>query len=335
MTALRTAATGTAPDVVDALVESGIVAPEDRERALGVVAARLPGRSQPTGSAGNLVATLLGYVGGILVVAAGALLLSLRWNALTVPTRVLALAVAAALLAVVAVVLRRSDRGDGADDAGRRTLAGVLGVGAAGLSAFAAGTGLEHRWDMGSMAPASLSFLLFTALAVVFHLISPSVPGQLAVAFGAVVTIFLVTDWALADSIITAGLLVLAVGIGWLVLAELGAWRADVTARLVGGAITVIGAQTPLFHNGPSDSSHGLAYALLTLVGFGGFFTFVRRREWPYLAVGVIGLTLAATEAAVDYFDGSGAAIGLLVAGSVLLITSLIAMRLRRGTDAA
>lgn len=64
MTALRTAATGTAPDVVDALVESGIVAPEDRERALGVVAARLPERSQPTGSAGNLVATLLGYVGG-------------------------------------------------------------------------------------------------------------------------------------------------------------------------------------------------------------------------------------------------------------------------------
>lgn len=54
---------------------------------------------------------------GILVVAAGALLLSLRWNALTVPTRVLALAGAAALLAVVAVVLRRSDRGvDGGND---------------------------------------------------------------------------------------------------------------------------------------------------------------------------------------------------------------------------
>jgi len=67
----------------------------------------------------------------------------------------------------------------------------------------------------------------------------------------------------------------------------------------------------------------------------GGFATFVRLREWPYLAVGVIGLTLAATEAAVDFFDGSGAAIGLLVAGSVLLITSLIAMRLRRGTEAA
>lgn len=126
----------------------------------------------------------------------------------------------------------------------------MLGVGAAGLSAFAAGTGLEDRWTIGSMAPASLAFLLFTALAVAFYLFSPSVPGQLAVAFGAVVTIFLLTDWALADSIITAGLLVLAVGIGWLVLAAAGAWRADVTARLLGGAITLIGAQTPLFHDG-------------------------------------------------------------------------------------
>lgn len=45
----------------------------------------------------------------------------------------------------------------------------------------------------------------------------------------------------------------------------------------------------------------------------------------------MIGLTLAATEAAVDYLPGrAGAASGLLVAGAMLPATSVVAMRLHK-----
>jgi len=101
------------------------------------------------------------------------------------------------------------------------------------------------------------------------------------------------------------------------------------TALIVGSIIGV-----GIFSLPYSLASYGpislVAMAVAT-VGAVAFAAYVRVRVWPYLAIGVIGLTLAATQAAVDYLPGAaGAAAGLLVAGAMLLATSLLAMRLRK-----
>jgi hypothetical protein len=58
---------------------------------------------------------------------------------------------------------------------------------------------------------------------------------------------------------------------------------------------------------------------------------FMARPSWPYLAVGVIGVTLAVPEALLDWTEGSvGAAGVLLVSGATLLAASLLGLRLRR-----
>ena len=318
---------GTAPGIVTALVDSGIVAADDRERALAIVTQRLGTRRAPASGASNtLLATLLGYVGGILVVAAGAVFISLQWNQMSVPTRILALAGSALVLAIVTAVVRLT--GEQPVESARRQLAGVLGLGASALAAGAHGVFLEDRLKPNTSVIPVWVFGLFTILAVLFYLFSPSLPGQLGIGFGLFILIASGGSALFDGSSLLQGIALLIIGLGWLALAEMGRWREDQTARLVGGALTLLGAQFPMFDG--RDNRQILAYVLLTLVGVGAFAAYLRFREWPYLAMGVVGLTLAATEAAVDFIEGSGAAVGLLVAGVVLLITSLLALRLRR-----
>ncbi|HEX6485476.1 MAG TPA: hypothetical protein VF012_02095, partial [Nocardioidaceae bacterium] len=54
----------------------------------------------------------------------------------------------------------------------------------------------------------------------------------------------------------------------------------------------------------------------------------------PYLAVGVVGVTLAVPEALLDWTEGSlGTAGVLLVAGVTLLGASLLGLRLRKEVE--
>ena len=273
MNAPRIESGSTAPELVASLIDAGIIAPEDRARALALVSERLPtSTSEAAGPTSTLIATLAGYVGGILVLAAGGVFLSLRWGQLSLASRVLALAGAGAILATVAAVVRRGGQAAGTDDTPRQRLAGVLGIGAAALAAGAVGTWLDARLDPSSQAVPSIAFAVFTLLAVTAYLFSPTLPGQLAIAWGVVVTTFTTTDLALERSALPAGLVLLAIGLLWLALAERGTWREDQTARLVGGAIALIGAQAPAFES--SDTGiRALAYVLL-------FLLWQRRLHW-------------------------------------------------------
>ena len=81
MNAPRIESGSTAPELVASLIDAGIIAPEDRARALALVSERLPtSTSEAAGPTSTLIATLAGYVGGILVLAAGGVFLSLPWG---------------------------------------------------------------------------------------------------------------------------------------------------------------------------------------------------------------------------------------------------------------
>ena len=60
------------------------------------------------------------------------------------------------------------------------------------------------------------------------------------------------------------------------------------------------------------------------------FWLYVVTRAWPYLATGVIAVTVAVPEALYDWVEGSLGAAGVLLAtGVTLLLSSLAGLRLR------
>lgn len=320
-----TARRRTAPGLVAALVDSGIVSAEDRSRAVEIVEREL-GPAGEDAPRSRVLAEIAGYAGGILVVAAGAVFLAASWREMSLATRVGALLLGALVLAGAGLGARLTGRDTPEDADVRRRLAGAFGIGSAALATGALGTYIEHQHHTGD-GWIALVFGAFTVLALGFYVLAPTVPGQAAVGFGVAATVLNATSgWSDGRTLIKTVIL-LALGIGWLALAELRWWREPETARVVGGALTLLGAETPVFEG----RMQPLAYVLLALVGAVAFAAYVRVRAWPYLAIGVIGLTLAATQAAVDYLPGAaGAAAGLLVAGAMLLATSLLAMRLRK-----
>ena len=74
-----------------------------------------------------------------------------------------------------------------------------------------------------------------------------------------------------------------------------------------------------------------MAYVATAVVGAVSFWVYVVTRAWPYLAAGVVGVTLAVPEALSDWFDGALGAAGVLLAtGVTLLLAALAGLRLRQ-----
>jgi hypothetical protein len=125
--------------------------------------------------------------------------------------------------------------------------------------------------------------------------------------------------------VLAPALTLLGLGVGWLVLAEAGAFREPVVARFVGVGLALFGGQLAL------GEQSWLAYLLTLAVALAGFGLYLRTVSWPYLVAGVLGITLVVPEAVADWTDGSlGVAGGVLVAGLTLLGASLAGLRVRR-----
>lgn len=316
--------------VVSALVGAGLVEEGRRSDATEVVDRVFTGEPPMTASLRRRVSEVAGYVGGAFVVAAAVLFFQSQWVAFSPGARVGILTAITGLLALAAVLLIATDGGFAglrtAPEAVRRRLAGVLFTGAAFTGAVAVGihvNGMVAEGGSGAMMAAGMTGL---ALALVGYLLAPTVLGQVAVAVA-----FLVgTPAALAvmgaEDPLPYGLVVLAVGVLWLVLVEREVWYEMYSARVVGCFLVVLGAQIPV------ASAHAWVGYLATLAAAGaGFALYVYRRFWPYLATGVVGLTLVTPEALTDWTEGSlGTATILLLAGVTLLVTSLLGLRLRK-----
>lgn len=322
--------------VVAALEERGLLDPARHGEAVETVDRVLAGGPAETTTLRRRLAELAGYVGAALVLAAAALFLAEQWADLSVGQQVGLLVGVAVVLAGAGLAAALTGDGPTTVRTGlapvRRRLASVLLTGGGAAAAAAAMVWVEDllptgedRWESDWMVSLAGGGTL-AVLAALGYLLAPSVVGQLGVAVGAMFVVPAVLDGIGDAEAVPLGLTYLGLGLLWLLLAERRVWREVLPARVVGAALVLVGAQIPV----GSDIAW-LGYLLTLVVAAAGFTMYVLRRAWPYLALGVVGVTLAVPEALLDWTEGSlGTAGVLLVAGVTLLGASLLGLRLRQ-----
>lgn len=320
-------------DVVSALEARGLLDPARHEEATGVLDTMSAGESLRTMTLRHLLAEVAGYLGVAFVVAAVAVFVAPRWLDLSLATRLGLLACTALVLGAAGLTLGIAGGGlrglRAASGALRRRLVSVLLTGGAVAGAATATVALLDWAERGPTSREAYvgvgGFLTLAALAALGYAVAPTLVGQLAVAVGLAygsVFVWQVLDLATVGRI-TGTLMVL--GVGWLALAEAGVWREQLPARLLGAAFVLAGAQALL----PDHPTW--CYVLTAVAGVLAFALYAVRRAWPYLALGVVAVTLAVPEALLDWTTGSvGTALALLAAGVTLLVSSLVGLRLRR-----
>lgn len=324
-----------AREVVSALVGAGLVDPARRDDADTIVRSALY-RTVPAGPAASAplrrrMAEIAGYVGGAFVVGAAVLFFSQAWNDLGLAQQVGLLLGSAVVLALAGAGFVRAAGGRAMlgmpEEAVRRRLTSVLLTAAAACTAFGVGLLLDDALTNEELVM-MLAALTAAALALVGYLVAPTTVGQLGTAYATFMAIPSGLGALGADDVSTLpfGLVVLGLGIVWLVAAEQRLWHETLSARVIGCAFAVLGAQLPVF-----DDPSWIGYLATALVGAAAFWMYVRTRAWPYLATGVVAVTLAVPEAVNDWFGGSLGAAGLLLAAGVtLLVAALLGLRLRQ-----
>ena len=327
------------PEVVSALESAGLVDASRRDDALRVVMDVL-GAPEKRVSSRVLLVEIAASVGGALVVASIGLFLGQYWARFTGLVQVMVLAGVAMVLVAGGVTVSRVGSGYGEMRAGRdeirRRLAAALLSAAAAAAGVAVGrlvalqVGDQVANESWPIVAGALTALVLTAAAYVY---APSVVGQLTMT---VAIFMLITGgWSLLDQdqrvTLWPGLVFMAVGILWLAGAEGRLFLEVVEARAIGAVLTLFGAQFTLF----SGDHDNLSYLLMLMVSVAAFAMYLRKVAWPYLVVGVIGVTLVVPEAVIDWTGGSlGPAGAVLVAGVTLLGASLAGFRVRkRATD--
>ncbi len=320
---------------VDSLVEAELLAPSARDRALEVLTGPQPG--PPARGLPKLV-EVVAYLGGALVLAAGALFLFQEWDNLGFGTRVVLLAVVAVVLGVAGVMTARA-RGDvGPDQRSdvRRRLAGSMLTGAAVAVAFLAGYVLDEALNPTFDQvywPAIGGAAVGTVIAAGGYRLASSAVGVVGLMAGILTALGtfvggLNTSGSSGDAY---GLAFFAAGALWLAATEARLFREVTIARALGVGVALFGAQMPVV-----DGTHAwLGYALTLAVAVVGIAVYLPKAAWPYLAGAVIAVTLVVPEAVADWTEGSlGATGGVLVAGITLLGASFAGYRLRAETAA-
>lgn len=325
------------PAVVDALVSAGLVAPDRRDEAEGVVSRTLgtPARQQATSR--GLLVEIAGYVGGALVIASVGLFLAQQWADFSETVQIAVIAAIAVLLAAAGLTVAHVGGGYAEMRAGRdevrRRLTSALLTGAAVAAAFTVGRFVYVVLvDEGGFSdwPLLLGALTGTALAAVAYAYVSTALGQAAMVVGLITAG--TSGWQFADlevayEAVTNGLTFLAIGLVWVGLTESGVLREKLPGRAIGAALSLWGAQMLVFEGNTAN----LGYALMLAVAIGSFGMYLRKVAWPYLVIGVLGITLVVPEAIIDWTgDSLGPAGGVLVAGLTLLGASLAGFRLRK-----
>jgi hypothetical protein len=343
---------GTSRRIVTGLVDAGLVEPQRAQDAVAVVDRELAQRAagevpgEVTGAApgesrrtGPRLTEVIAYAGAALVVVAVILLGAEYWGDLTALQRTLILGGIAAVLLAGALLIVRAAGGSWLlrDRLGARPrfLAGTLVVAAAVAAGVALGSWILHAnfpprtYDLHNV---SMTSGLAVALVVLLigYVLAPSPLLHLALGLATVVLLTSVWTGEGYRAEVLRAVLVLAVAALWLALGLLGRWWSEPQlGGAIGALLLLLGAQMLLAHPEP-----GWAHAVTFVVALALFALYWWRGWWPFLAVGVIALTAAVTEALIEWTDGSlGAGGAVLVAGLVLLAASggAVVLRQRRG----
>ncbi len=321
--------------VVAALVDARLVSPDNQERALAVASAAVK-HPHDVDPMRHRLTEIAGYVGACLLIASATLLVSDHWADFGATARVLVLAGVAAILVLTSFLTssskigRTTSRGHNLTPT-RRRLSSVLWTGAALATAGAAATGLSelgtpHQPEW--LVPFAIGFSV-TTICAVGYVLAPTSLGQASVAGGVGVLVPSLLSAVGLDDAPAFGWAFVLVGFTWTLLAESGLWRERHLALLVGATAMLTGAQLQ------NASSHPwIGYGVTLLLGALGFLTFTIRREWPYLALGVAGLTIGASEGLMDLAGGSRELSGvLLAAGATLVTVSVVGLYTRQHQD--
>lgn len=322
--------------LVRALAERGLLPPDRRAEAVELVDQVLASQAVESSALKRRVAELAGYVGGAFVVSAAVIFLAAQWGVLTSSERVALLAGIAMVLGVAAAALVATADGGAAalrsgQDPVRRRLAGALLTGAAGSAAAAVGVLVDAAGHRSDPAPAMLAFALLALLSFLGYVVAPTVLGQVAVAVGITTAVPLLFDELGDVHALGVGLLILGLGVLWLIATERGLWREVASARVIGCGLVLIGAHVPVFAEG---NLRWTGYLGLAVVAIAAFAVYVVRPAWPYLAAGVVAVTLVVPEALLDWADNALGPAGVMLAtGITLLAASLVGFRLRRNVE--
>jgi hypothetical protein len=318
--------------LVSALVDAQLIDQGRRDEAMSVVERVLGAQSTARAPLKKRFAELAGYVGAALVVSAAAIFVFSQWEDLSQPQQVGLLGGIAALLTGAGLALGLLSTGGIAGvrrghEHVRRRLMGVLLTGAAGSAAGAVALWVDQVSPNHGTRVGLAGFGALAVLSLLGYVVAPTLVGELAVATGAVALVLVLVE-ELQGGSVAAGLSILGLGVLWLLATERRLWREVASARTIGCGLALIGVQIPVFE---SDQTRWVAYAATALVAVAAFAVYVARPAWPYLATGVIAVTLVVPEALIDWTDNAlGPAGGLLVAGVTLLVTSLLGFRLRK-----
>jgi hypothetical protein len=333
------------PALLDRWARLGLLSPEQVEqilRAEGISAAGAvpavrpaapvpePRPTPPSVEAerghGRLAVEALGYLGGVLALAAGLLLVQLVWEDLSTAARLAIPLVASALLLLAGALVPTTSR----DAEGMLRLRSVLWL----LAVAAWGATFGVLGDQVLEADAEDTMLLVglgaLGLALPLYYATHSAAQQFAVFGSAVTTVIAIgtrPDWEEPTFVGLAGWLL---ALAWFVAAE----RKLVSPPLVGRYLGALGAV--FFVLLMAGTLAGQLIALATIAAL--FVWAVRVDSVGLLAVAAYG-TLQAVPSMVNYFFPDNARVviplGLLAAGGVLVGTAVLISRRRTRRQSA
>jgi hypothetical protein len=283
-----------------------------------------PAASSPA-PLGNRLAEAAGYVGAVLVGAAGAVLAGEHWDELGRAGRVAILLGVTVVLAAAAVAVALVRPGGAAAlrqpaRAVRRRLASTALTIAAATAAGAVGNLVtDHDFSIG-MAAAVLVLAATQWLA-------PSAVSETAGLAAVALLVGSVLDEAQAPATAFVGTLI-AVGLAWAALA----WTPVLTVPTLGLALGLAlalywGAVAAFYGTQPEE---GLGIAVLVLMAAAGLAGYVRTGRWPLAAAAAVALTVLVFRLTSDSL---GAPVALLLTGLVLLGMGAIVLVRRRAAE--
>lgn len=287
----------------------------DQARAIRAAESRdeRPSRAIP------VFAEVLAYIGAILAISAVVFIASQVWSDLASGAQLGLIALATGVLWAGGWWMREGN------NPVRQRLVSVLwflSVGGIGWLADVAATGL---WDLGDGYGLIIGLALSLYGGLLYRYRRTSLQ-QIAVAGGVAFVCGGLSDLAGGDD--WFGLLLWVSGVGWIGLTRVGVLTPPRTGFALGAVGVLGGAQAVAVEFFESPEGWGLALGLISAVAL--LYLSISFAETVLLGFGIVGLFLFLVQIVGEYLaDSLGGPLALLVAGIVLLLVALLAVRLK------
>jgi hypothetical protein len=299
-------------------VDHELITPDEVRRIVGYETEHGPSRRIP------LVAEIVGYLGAILVIAAGIVAFGLVFDELSHAMRVAVPAVAAAVACGAGVPLVRNR------DATFRRLGAVLWTGSVGLVAFALGVVVLDREVVPTYAGVLIGGVCLVYAATLYGLIRHGAL-QLAIFASAITTAVSGIAWLTSEDPSEIpwayALALLVLGVVWVIAGE-RSWLGPSGEALFLGAGLALIAPTLLM----ADET-GIALILGIALAAGLLAAATWLRSTPMLVLSGIALFFYMVSGIGQYLAESiGAPLALALSGLMLIAVAIVVSRLRRFT---